>query len=286
MQAQSSQQDQPVPIPRIRLISVTQATGWGYLTTDAISVAAEGALPLPISVAIVDQQDRVIAQHRVEQSLAAVSESEQGPFLAKVGFMPSESVVGSVRNYFQERPPSAVVVDPELADRSGRTRVSERAVEAVRTGLLGNAYLVVVNAAEAELITRRPAQSPSRMRDACKAIFDLGPERVVVTGGHLDGFPIDYLYDGTGFEELGADRIVVDGQLKGAGALFSGLATARIARGIDVLDAVHWAKQRVSVGIKDRVFQGDSTAFRADGSTIRIPSRGSWTPDIWKAVAS
>jgi len=279
-----SQQDVTLPIARVRLFSVTQAFGWGYLTTDSISVAAAGAMPLPHSVATVDHQDRVIAQHRVDQDLHALSESERGPYSLKIGLLPNQPSVGCVRSFLQERTPSVVVVDPELADRNGRPRVSERVVEAVRTNLVGSAGLIVVNAAEAELLTMRPAPSPTAMRDACKAIFDLGAQQVVVTGGHLDGFPLDYFYDGTGFEELGADRIAVDGDLKGAGGLFSALATARVVTGSDPLHAVHWAKQRVSVGIRHRVFQGDSIAFRADGSSGRTPQNGAWVPDVRQAV--
>ncbi len=40
------------------------------------------------------------------------------------------------------------------------------------------------------------------MKEAAQAIRDLGPENVVVTGGHLEGVADDLLFDGHGFTEF------------------------------------------------------------------------------------
>ena len=46
------------------------------------------------------------------------------------------------------------------------------------------------------------------MRDAARALHDLGPRWVLVKGGHLPtGDAVDLLYDGSEFTELAAPRV-------------------------------------------------------------------------------
>jgi hydroxymethylpyrimidine/phosphomethylpyrimidine kinase len=69
-----------------------------------------------------------------------------------------------------------------------------------------------------------------------------------VTGGHLDGPPIDVCFDGRTYTELGADR--VDGRhTHGTGCTFSAALAARLAIGDDLTGAARAAKIYVTRAI-------------------------------------
>src|SRR5262249_31324616 len=68
-------------------------------------------------------------------------------------------------------------------------------VDALRTLLLPRATLVTPNLREAELLTGRPVRGPADMRDAARALLDLGARAVLVKGGHLAGDAIDVFDD-------------------------------------------------------------------------------------------
>jgi len=100
------------------------------------------------------------------------------------------------------------------------------------------------------------------MREAAKALFDLGLDHAVVTGGHLDKIVRDFHYDGTGFNEFGADRL---GAVKpaGTGAIFSASITAHLALGHPVETALERSRTGVSMAIQE--------AFSCGGHPIANP---------------
>ncbi len=46
-----------------------------------------------------------------------------------------------------------------------------------------------------------------QMKEAARAIRELGPENVVVKGGHLEGVAVDVLFEGHDFTEFHAERV-------------------------------------------------------------------------------
>src|SRR5205807_1352631 len=82
------------------------------------------------------------------------------------------------------------------------------------------------------------------MRAAARTIHELGPQHVVVKGGHRIGEPIDVYFDGTHFNELHVERIETP-HTHGTGCTFSAAITALLARGWSVEEAVTRAKRYV-----------------------------------------
>lgn len=140
--------------------------------------------------------------------------------------------------------PPPLICAPGAVDRHGQPRFDPRALTTLADRLWRHAEAVVLDTAEAALLTGRPAPDLPRMREAAKRLSDHGSAWVIVTGGRAEGHAIDLAYDGNSFTEFGADRAPL-ARLTGTGATFAGLIVAHRARGLPLLEAVQAAKQGI-----------------------------------------
>ena len=136
-----------------------------------------------------------------------------------------------------------------MLDAHGEPRVSDSVVAAWKAHVAPLAEVIVVNAVEAERLFGRPVESRRGMLEATKRLFDLGAPFVLVTGGRLEGHPVDLLYDGTGTIEVGMDR-VAGARLPHTGGVLTAALTAWMARGLTVPAALDAARPRVNAALE------------------------------------
>ena len=88
-------------------------------------------------------------------------------------------------------------------------------------------------------------------REAARALHTLGPQWVLVKGGHLatSGQSPDLLFDGADFHEFDARRIDT-GNDHGAGDTLAAATACALAHGYPVPDAVAFGKRWVTECIK------------------------------------
>jgi hydroxymethylpyrimidine/phosphomethylpyrimidine kinase len=110
--------------------------------------------------------------------------------------------------------------------------------------------VVTPNLPEAAVLVDHPVRDAAEMRDAARALYDLGVRCVVVKGGHLpeDTDALDLVYDGAAFHELRAPR-TASRNTHGTGCTFSAAIVAGLARGRAPLDAVRAAKEYITAAI-------------------------------------
>jgi len=169
---------------------------------------------------------------------------------AKTGMLGTAEVVGVVADRIAGHGIPNVVVDPVMVAKSGDSLLAEDAVQVVIERLLPQARLVTPNIPEAEVILGREIEMQD-MAGAARALCDLGPAAAVVKGGHLEGPALDVLYDAESgqLHELSAPRIPST-DTHGTGCTFSAAIAAFLARGMEVLPAVRWAKRFVTAAIE------------------------------------
>jgi hydroxymethylpyrimidine/phosphomethylpyrimidine kinase len=144
-----------------------------------------------------------------------------------------------------------LVVDPVMVASTGRVLLAEDGVGAYRRDLLPHALVVTPNLWEAALLA---GMSPSTghdveaMTEMARRIQKLGPDWVLVKGGHLPGVAspdpggppelvTDVLFDGVEVTLL-ARRHVNTANTHGTGCSLSAAIAAYLARGHEVADAV------------------------------------------------
>ncbi len=174
----------------------------------------------------------------------------------KTGMLATGAIIEVVAERLRARPAGVVVVDPVMVATSGDPLLSADALQMLRSRLLPLAALVTPNLHEAGVLLGRSIASSAEMRDAARALVDLGPRAALVKGGHrraADGTlapdALDVLYDGSTLHELTAPRAGFRA-IHGAGCTLSAAVAAAVARGHALIDAVRIAKDYVRRAIE------------------------------------
>ncbi|SFC02583.1 bifunctional hydroxymethylpyrimidine kinase/phosphomethylpyrimidine kinase [Tropicimonas isoalkanivorans] len=136
-----------------------------------------------------------------------------------------------------------VVLDPVMVAKGGHPLLPADAVEALRTRLLPRASLLTPNLPEASaLLDRDPARSREEMARHAADLRALGPQAVLLKGGHLEGAESpDVLATANGLLWVDAPRIETP-NTHGTGCTLSSAIAAELAKGAALADAVRAAR--------------------------------------------
>jgi hydroxymethylpyrimidine/phosphomethylpyrimidine kinase len=172
-----------------------------------------------------------------------------GVAAAKTGMLSNAAIIESVAAAIAAHRIGNLVVDPVMVAKGGARLLREDAVDALRTWLLPLARVLTPNLPEVEVLLRRRVATLGERRQAARDLLALGPQAVVVKGGHAEGDAVDVYWDGTTWEELAAKRIPTV-NTHGSGCVFSAAIAAGLARGLDPLSAVRAAKEFITGAIE------------------------------------
>ena len=138
------------------------------------------------------------------------------------------------------------LVDPVSASMYGDPLLSPDALDAMRDELFPRATLVTPNLDEVALLCGVRVTDAASAREAAAALHAMGPQWVLVKGGHLRGSPecTDLLSDGVGTWEFTSPRAATT-DVHGAGDALASATCAALARGAAMPDAVAYAKRYI-----------------------------------------
>lgn len=242
------------PPPVALTIAGSDSGGGAGIQADLKTFAACEAYGTSVLTLITAQNTRgvhditILDDEIVRSQLAAVM-SDLPPAAAKTGALGNDRMIGLIAELLGEWPIEKLVVDPVMVSKHGDPLVADGAKKAFIERMLTRALVVTPNKYEAEALSGRRVDGPSSMKDAAKAIFDKGAKNVLIKGSHLDRVVRDFVYDGTGFVEFGADRID-NGRVHGSGCAHSAAIAARLARGEELLESIAWAREFISGAIE------------------------------------
>jgi hydroxymethylpyrimidine/phosphomethylpyrimidine kinase len=173
----------------------------------------------------------------------------------KTGMLANRSIIEEVASVIKERGFPNLVVDPVMVAKSGDRLLEPEAEQAYLLRLFPLATLITPNIPEAEALLSRRIQTVEDMRSAALALRDLGCRAVLVKGGHLEGDPVDVLWDGTTLHNLATQRIDTK-NTHGTGCTYSAAIASRLAYGHDVETSVRGAKQYLTIAIQESYSPG------------------------------
>lgn len=174
--------------------------------------------------------------------------SDLKPVAAKIGALGNERMISVVSDMLVERPIAKLVLDPVMVSKHGDPLMADAAFKIFTAKMLPHALVVTPNRFEAEALCGLRVEGPTSMKEAAKAIFDLGAKNVLIKGSHLESVARDYFYDGTGFIEFGADRVGSE-RVHGSGCTHSAAITARLAHGDSLEASIEFAREFISAAI-------------------------------------
>jgi hydroxymethylpyrimidine/phosphomethylpyrimidine kinase len=157
----------------------------------------------------------------------------------KVGMLGDEPTIDAVVEALDLVRDAPIVVDPVMVSQSGAVLLDPNAKAALIERVLPLATVVTPNLPEArELAGLRADARPEQLAEAIGA---LGPEAVIVTGGHTEE-GADVLFDGSGTLRIDGPRYG-EGASHGSGCTHSSALAAFLARGTELADAARWARE-------------------------------------------
>lgn len=175
-----------------------------------------------------------------------------GAQAVKTGMLASTQLMQTVADVLAtvERP---VVIDPVCASKHGDPLLAPGAVKTLREKLLPLATVVTPNLGEVEQLTGVRVTEATELRAAAEAVQELGPQWVLVKGGHLDagagGRSADLLFDGVREFRLPGTRID-NTHTHGTGCTLASAVASCLALGDGVVDACGRAKEYVTGAIE------------------------------------
>ncbi|MEA2453901.1 MAG: hydroxymethylpyrimidine/phosphomethylpyrimidine kinase, partial [Thermoleophilaceae bacterium] len=144
------------------------------------TVSVTDVYPLPAEV--------IVAQVR------AVAE-DIGVDAVKIGMLGTRETIAAVDEALDLLGSAPVVLDPVMVAESGARLLDEDAEEALRSRLLPRASVITPNVHEAAALAGIGAWTEGDVEVMARAVLDLGPKAVVVTGGHREE-ATDIFWDG------------------------------------------------------------------------------------------
>ena len=167
----------------------------------------------------------------------------------KTGMLASPEIIEALATYLKDHPIAHLVIDPVMIAKSGDPLLAPEANRALKEMLLPLASVITPNLPEASALLGRPVETREDQKEAARMLHDLGPDWVVVKGGHLADDAIDIAFNGTEFYELRSERIRTR-NTHGTGCTFSAAITAGLALGRSVPEALHDAKAFITEAIR------------------------------------
>lgn len=179
--------------------------------------------------------------------------SDIKPDAFKVGMLYSKWAVETVSENIKRYSLSNLVIDPVGVSSSGTSLVDNGTFDLIRDHLLHFSRVITPNIYEASVLTGIIIENRDSMEEAAKALKKMGPEVVVITGGHLNSIAVDLYYDGE-FHLLESEKI--KGEYHGTGCAFSASLTALLALGHAPFECVRRAKEFVNNAIRKAYYPG------------------------------
>lgn len=180
-----------------------------------------------------------------EQIDAVISDIPPGA--AKTGALGTAGIIEVVAERARSFP-FPLVVDPVMVSKHGAALLAEDARQTLIRRLLPCAFLATPNLPEAAALSGLAVHDLESMEKAARAIGGLGPEAVLVKGGHLTGEAIDVLYYQGKVLTFAAPRVDTK-NTHGTGCVYSAAITAELAKGRGLEAAIETAKRYISRAI-------------------------------------
>jgi hydroxymethylpyrimidine/phosphomethylpyrimidine kinase len=238
--------------PRVLSIAGSDSGGGAGIQADLKAFARCGVHGMTAITAITAQNTVAVAavypvapEAILEQVRAVVEDI--GVDAVKIGMLGSAETIEAVDLALDLVGSAPVVLDPVMVAESGARLLDEDAEATLRARLLPRITVVTPNVAEAGVLAEgTDARDPERL---VRAIHDLGPDVVVLTGGHRES-GADLFFDGRRMVEISGERHP-DGAAHGSGCTHSSALAAQLALGLEALEAARSAKRIAAEAVRD-----------------------------------
>lgn len=246
-----------VGVAKLLIIAGSDSGGGAGIQADIKTASALGVYAATAVTAITAQNTRGVqgvagvAPDMVAAQIASVLDDIAIDAI-KIGMLADDQIIHAVAAALTGFS-GPVVLDPVMVAKSGDALLADSSVAALIRHLLPMTTLLTPNLPEAERLT-----GLSGAVEQGQALLALGPQAVLVKGGHADGAKVvDHLVTKDDIRSFTKPRLTTQ-NTHGTGCSLSSAIGAELARGADIATAVerahHWlhgaiaAADRLQVG--------------------------------------
>ncbi|MCK5547046.1 MAG: bifunctional hydroxymethylpyrimidine kinase/phosphomethylpyrimidine kinase, partial [Rhodospirillaceae bacterium] len=178
---------------RVLIIAGSDSGGGAGVQADIKTVTALSGFATTAITALTAQNTLgVHAVHEIPEDFIAkqisVVLSDIGADCIKIGMLHRGDVIHSVAKVLKETAPHIpLVLDPVMVAKGGHALLEDDALSTLKAELIPMAQVLTPNIPEAEALSGKAIASVDDMIAAAQVILDLGPDAVLLKGGHLEG---------------------------------------------------------------------------------------------------
>ncbi|MGB3331087.1 MAG: bifunctional hydroxymethylpyrimidine kinase/phosphomethylpyrimidine kinase [Thermomicrobiales bacterium] len=241
--------------PKAMTIAGSDSGAGAGIQADLKTFAALGVYGTSVITAVTAQNTvevAAIAEVPEEVVIAQIDGvlEDIGADAVKTGMLSGKAIIQNVADRLEAWGPRWLVVDPVMMSKGGAPLLQRDAMGALKRDLLPHASMITPNIPEAEILSGITIANGDDARNAARKIHTLGPQWVIVKGGHLDGPAIDLVFDGESFTPIEGERIQTT-NTHGTGCTYSAAITAFLAHGLEPMDAIRAAKRYIEAALRD-----------------------------------
>jgi hydroxymethylpyrimidine/phosphomethylpyrimidine kinase len=273
--------------PRVLAIAGSDSGGGAGIQADLKTMLALGVHGMSVVSAVTAQNSLGVQGYwelppeAVRAQLRSVL-GDIGADAVKTGMLASATIVAAVCDELAQSA-APVVVDPVAVSKHGDSLLSAGTLDAIRERLLPLATVVTPNLLEAGLLTGMTITDEDGMLAAARIIGAMGPQWVLIKGGHLPGQPVDLLVDSASAspQALRYEGERIDSRhTHGTGCTLASAIASWLALGEDMPGAVKAAREYITgaiaggfplgsgIGPVDHAWRMREPRPGADGQTV------------------
>ncbi len=236
-------------------IAGSDSSGGAGIQADIKTISAHGVYAMSVITAITAQNTQgVFAVQDIDPEIIArqieVLFEDIRIDAIKIGMVSKTESIKAIASTLDRYGYQRIVLDPVMVSKSGYKLLLPEAEQALVELLIPRAQVITPNIPEAETLLNGSINTIEQMKEAAASLYELGPQYVLLKGGHFQGeAAVDILYDGNNFERYQKKRIKTK-NTHGTGCTLSSAIAANIAKGLSVTEAVAKAKDYITGAIE------------------------------------
>lgn len=242
---------------RVLIIAGSDSGGGAGLQADIKTVTALGGYAASAVTALTAQNTQGIFGIRdvppafIVQQIEVVLE-DIGADCVKIGMLHRPEAVEAVGDLLRGAGAGIpLVLDPVMVAKGGQVLLVPEAVESLRRRLVPTATVLTPNLPEAHALAGLSLEPPVAATELADRLLALGPEAILVKGGHDEGPVItDVLLVRDTVPEVFAGPRIATRHTHGTGCTVASAIATGLAQGLGIRDAVVRARAYVAEAIR------------------------------------
>ncbi|MDX8351819.1 bifunctional hydroxymethylpyrimidine kinase/phosphomethylpyrimidine kinase [Cognatiyoonia sp. IB215182] len=243
-------------IRNVLSIAGSDPSGGAGIQADIKAISANGAYAMTAITALTAQNTQgvswieLVPPDFVAAQIAAVF-ADVRVDAVKIGMIATSDIAATVADALTKHADNVpVVLDPVMIAKGGAPLLADDAVKTLRDRLLPLATLVTPNLPEAAHLLDEPVtMTRDAMAHHAQALAELGPQAVLIKGGHLPGDDSPDVLYAAGETHWFESKRTATQNTHGTGCSLSSALAAELAKGAALPQAVGAAKAYITAAI-------------------------------------